>query len=237
MDLRYRRVILKVSGQSLRGHSDSSLELSVIDYIVQEIEKIIALGCEVGLVIGGGNFFRGKELAEYGITRVTGDSMGMTATVINALAIRDVCERHGIETRIMSALSIPGIVSGFDVRKALRHMRLGRMVVFAGGTGNPLVTTDSAASLRAIECEADALLKMTRVNGVFDKDPEKYLDARYFSRLNYNDVIEKGYQVMDMVAFYQCYEHGIPICVFDLNVPDALQKVVKGESVGTIITT
>lgn len=236
MDLRYRRILLKISGQALYNKSHFGVDPDVLAYKAAEIREIVSHGCEVGIVVGGGNFFRGRDLTKAGINRVTGDQMGMMATVMNALAMRDVFERHGVETRIMSSFSILGVVSHFDLRKAQRHMRLGRVIIFAGGTGNPLVTTDSAASLRAIELEADALFKLTRVDGVYSADPEINAKAKQFDHITYKDVIENNYNVMDMVAFYQCWEHKIPICVFNMFQKGALAEAVQGHQVGTLVS-
>ena len=236
MDLKYRRVLLKVSGQALLGDSHFGIDPKVLGYKADEIREIVSHGCEVGLVVGGGNFFRGRDLTKAGINRVTGDHMGMMSTIMNALAMRDVFERHGVETRVMSALPIPSVIEPFDLRKAQRHMRLGRVIIFAGGTGNPLVTTDSAASLRAIEIEADALFKLTRVNGVYSADPELDPSAKHFGHISYKDVIENDYKVMDMVAFYQCWEHKIPICVFNVFKKGALAMAVQGHHVGTLVS-
>ena len=236
MTLQYKRVLLKVSGQALQGQYQLGIDTQVIEHLITEVSTILALGCEVCMVVGGGNFFRGKQLEQKGIGRTTGDNMGMLGTVLNALAIRDMCENAGIDSRVMSALPVPGVVGGYEVHKALRYMRLGRLVIYAGGTGSTLVTTDTAASLRAIEAKADILIKMTRVNGVYDKDPEYYPDAKHYPTLSFDEALNRHINVMDKVAFYQCYEYDLPICVYDMHIPGALAKIVCGKAIGTLVT-
>ena len=202
----YRRILLKLSGEALMGDGQFGIDPSVIDRLVGEIAELIKLNIQVGLVIGGGNMFRGITLSALGIGRITGDHMGMLATIMNALAMRDALERNQIPTRILSAIPMSGVVDHYDRRKAIHHLQRGRVVIFAGGTGNPLVTTDSAASLRCIEIEADLLLKATSVDGVYSADPAKVPDARLYHTLTYDEALQKELGIMDLTAFCQCRE-------------------------------
>ena len=233
--LAYQRILLKFSGEALTGSSSFGIDAKVLDRLAREIGELIDLKVQVGLVIGGGNLFRGETLSEAGIGRITGDHMGMLATLMNALALRDAFERAGYPTRIMSAIPMSGIVDHYDRRKAIHHLNSGRVVIFAGGTGNPLVTTDSAASLRAIEIEAQVLLKATNVDGIYDKDPLKHSDAVKHQQLSYKEVLQKELGVMDLVAFSQCRDHKMKIRVFSLHKPGALLSIVKGENEGTLV--
>lgn len=232
----YRRVILKMSGEALLGDQRSfGIDPKVLDWMAKEIGQLIQLKVQVGLVIGGGNFFRGPALEEAGIGRMTGDHMGMLATVMNALAMRDALERAGFSTRILSAIPMSGMVDYYDRRKAIDHLIKGRVVLFAAGTGNPLVTTDSAASLRAIEVDADILLKATRVDGIYDKDPAKFADAKRYHEITFAEALKQELGVMDLTAFCQCRDHGMPIRVFDLKKKHALKRIVLGEDEGTLV--
>ncbi|MCB1828121.1 MAG: UMP kinase [Coxiellaceae bacterium] len=231
----YKRILLKFSGEALAGDTKYGIAPAVLDRIVSEIGELINLGVEVGVVVGGGNLFRGETLSAAGIGRITGDHMGMLATLMNALALRDACERAGFEARVMSAIPMSGIVDHYDRRKAIYHLSHGEIVIFAGGTGNPLVTTDSAASLRAIETEADVLLKATGVDGIYDDDPAKNPDANLYTRLSYREALQKELGVMDLAAFTQCRDHDLKIIVFNTNKEGALLRVVTGEDEGTLV--
>lgn len=231
----YQRIVLKFSGEALMGDTSYGIDPKVLDRLANEVGDLVKLGVQVGLVIGGGNFFRGEALSEAGIGRITGDHMGMLATLMNSLAMRDAFERAGFSTRIMSAIPMSGIVDHYDRRKAIHHLREGRIVLFAAGTGNPLVTTDSAASLRAIEIEADLLLKATHVDGIYTKDPNIDKTAERYSRLTYREALKKELGVMDLTAFAQCRDHNMKIRIFSLHKPGALMRVVMGEDEGTLV--
>jgi uridylate kinase len=232
----YRRILLKLSGEALMGRSDFGIDPVVLDRLAREISEIVQTGLQVGLVIGGGNLFRGAALTKCGLGRISGDYMGMLATLMNALALRDAFERANIPTRILSAIPMSGIVDHYDRRKAIHHLQKGRVVIFAGGTGNPLVTTDSAASLRGIEIEADILLKATNVDGVYTADPVKDKTATRYTHLTYKEVLEKELAVMDLAAFCQCRDHNLPVRVFDLHKEGALMSVIMGEEEGTLVS-
>jgi uridylate kinase len=231
----YERVLLKLSGEALMGERTFGIDPKVLDRMAQEIGELVKLGVQVGLVIGGGNFFRGEALSLAGIGRMTGDHMGMLATVMNALAMRDALERAGFATRILSAIPMSGIVDYYDRRKAIDHLKKGRIVLFAAGTGNPLVTTDSAASLRAIEIEADILLKATTVDGIYSSDPLKNPTATQYKILSYKEALEKELGVMDLTAFSQCRDHHMRIRVFSLEKPGTLLRIILGDSEGTLV--
>ncbi len=231
----YKRVIIKLSGEALAGEVNYGIDPKVVDRIAAEISAARSLGVQIGLVLGGGNLFRGAELSNAGLGRITGDHMGMLATLMNALAMRDVFESRNIETRVMSAINMSGIVDHFHRRKAIYHLESGRMVIFAGGTGNPLVTTDSAASLRAIEVNADALLKATNVDGVFSSDPNQEPNAKIFNKISFDDVLEKELGVMDLNAFCQCRDYNMPLRIFNINKENALLNVLKGMDEGTLV--
>jgi uridylate kinase len=233
----YRRILLKMSGEALQGgNSHANIDPAVLDRMANEIHQVIALGVQVGIVIGGGNLFRGATLAKAGIGRVTSDYMGMLATLMNALALRDAFERADIHTRILSAIPMSGIVDHYDRRKAIHHLQKGRVVLFAGGTGNPLITTDSAASLRGIEIEADIILKATQVDGIYTADPMKDPTATRYDRLTYKEALEKELAVMDLASFCQCRDHGMTLRIFNLNKPNAVLRIVMGEDEGTLVT-
>lgn len=231
----YRRILLKMSGEILMGHSQFGIDPAVLDRVAKEVLEIVQMGIEVGVVIGGGNLFRGEALAKVGLGRVTGDHMGMLATTMNALALRDALERAGTETRVLSAISMTGLVDPMDMRKADYHLRHKLVVIFSGGTGNPFFTTDSAASLRAIEIGADVLLKGTKVDGVYTDDPVLVPNAERYRSLSYQEVIEKNLRVMDTTAICMCRDHELPIVVFNINKPHALKGIILGQDEGTVI--
>lgn len=231
----YRRILLKLSGEALLGKSEFGIDPAVLDRLAREVSEIVQLGVQVGLVVGGGNLFRGAALTKSGLGRISGDYMGMLATLMNSLALRDAFERANLPTRILSAIPMSGIVDHYDRRKAIHHLQKGRVVIFAGGTGNPLVTTDSAASLRGIEIEADILLKATNVDGVYTADPAKDKTATRYTHLTYKEVLEKELAIMDLAAFCQCRDHDLSVRVFDIHRPGALMDVVMGEEEGTLV--
>jgi len=233
--LAYHRIIIKMSGEALLGDKPSGIDPKVLDKMAREVAELVSLGVEVGLVIGGGNFFRGEALAQIGIDRMTGDQMGMLATVINALAMRDALERASVQSRILSAIPMSGVVDYYNRRKAIHHLKKGRVVLFGGGTGSPLVTTDSAASLRAIEVQADLLLKATQVDGVYSSDPRKDPLATRYPVLSYEEALKKELGVMDLAAFCQCRDYRMKIRVFSLQKPRALLRIVQGEDEGTLV--
>lgn len=233
--IKYKRILLKYSGEALIGQSQFGIDPAVLDLMARDVAELIQLGVEVGLVIGGGNLFRGKALSKAGLGRVTGDHMGMLATVMNALALRDALERIDLPARIMSAIPMLGVVDSYHRRKALTHLRNGQVVIFAAGTGNPFFTTDTAACLRAIEVGADIVLKATKVDGIYSDDPIKNPNAIRYDYLTYQDILQKGLQVMDLTAICLCQEHRMPLQVFDMSQPGALKRIVQGERVGTIV--
>lgn len=231
----YRRILLKMSGEALMGKGSYAIDPAVLDRLAKEITEIYRLGVQIAIVIGGGNFFRGAALSKAGIDRVTGDYMGMLATLMNALALRDAFERSNLPVRILSAIPVGGIADGFHRRKAIHHLQQGRIVIFAGGTGNPLFTTDSAASLRGIEIEADVVMKATNVDGVYSADPAKDPNATLYDRLTFSQALEKELAVMDLAAFCQCRDYNMPLRVFNINKPGTLLRVILGEPEGTIV--
>ena len=233
--LKYKRILLKCSGEALMGKSAFGIDPSVLDKIALDVAELIQMGVEVGLVIGGGNLFRGKALSEAGLGRVTGDHMGMLATVMNALALRDALERIDLPARIMSAIPMLGVVDSYHRRKAMTHLRNGQVVIFAAGTGNPFFTTDTAACLRAIEVGAEIVLKATKVDGIYSDDPIKNPKATRYDYLTYREVLTKGLQVMDSTAICLCQDHNMPLQVFNMSEPGALKKIVQGERIGTIV--
>ena len=233
--MKYKRILLKLSGEALMGNQKFGIDPQRLDQYTSEIKKVKESGVELAIVIGGGNIFRGIQAEQSGMDRVQGDYMGMLATVINAMALQSAFEGAGIFTRLMSGIKIDQVCEQFIRRRAIRHLEKGRLVIFGAGTGNPYFTTDSAASLRAIEIEADIVLKGTRVDGIYNEDPEKNPDAERFSDITYNDVIQRGLNVMDMTAFTLCHENHLPIIVFDMNKPGNLLKIIKGESIGTLV--
>ena len=233
--LAYRRILLKLSGEALMGDTDYGIEPAVIRRIAEEIHGLSSAGLEIGLVIGGGNIFRGAGLAQGGMDRVTGDHMGMLATVINSLAMQDALEKVGSQCRVMSALKVNQVCEDYIRRRAVRHLEKGRVVIFAAGTGNPFFTTDSAASLRAIEMGAEIMLKATKVDGVYTDDPVSNPDAKRYDRLTFEEAIVKKLAVMDATALVLCRDQGVPIRVFDLHTPGNLGRVAAGEDVGTLV--
>ena len=235
-DLKYKRIVLKLSGEILAGASGTGVNLDMVSYMAGEIKSAKELGIDICVVVGGGNIFRGYNAAiRYGIDRATADYMGMLGTVINSLALQESLERMGLSTRVQTAIRIDGVAEPFIRRKAIRHLELGRVVIFASGTGNPFFTTDTAASLRAVEVNADAILKGTKVDGVYDSDPVSNPGARRFERLTYMEALERGLKVMDATAISLCMDSGIPIVVFDIRKGGNLRKVIMGEPVGTIV--
>ncbi|MFN3843568.1 MAG: UMP kinase [Rehaibacterium terrae] len=233
--LKYRRILLKLSGEALMGQADYGIDPEVIGRLAREIIEASRAGVQVGVVIGGGNIFRGAGLQAAGMDRVTGDHMGMLATVMNALAMQDALEQLGAFARVMSALKINEVCEDFIRRRAIRHLEKGRIVIFAAGTGNPFFTTDSAAALRAIEVGADLLLKATKVDGVYDADPKKNTDAKRFERLGYAEVIARNLQVMDTAAIALCRDYNIPLRIYDMTEPGNLMRILQGEPIGTLV--
>ncbi|MEW6193930.1 MAG: UMP kinase [Bacteroidota bacterium] len=234
-NLKYKRILLKLSGESLMGSQSFGIDQKVLEYFAGEIKTIHDLGVQIGIVIGGGNIYRGLSANEQGIDRVTGDQMGMLATIINSLALQNTLEKHGIFTRLMSAIKMEEIAESYIRRRALRHLEKNRIVIFGAGTGHPYFSTDTAASLRAVEIEADAIFKGTRVDGVFDSDPEKNPNANLFNEISYMDVLKKNLRVMDMTAISLCQENNLPIVVFNMDIPGNLLKVVTGNNIGTAV--
>lgn len=232
---RYRRVLLKLSGEELAGETSSGIDAAVLERTVAEIAQLLAIGVQVGLVVGGGNLFRGAALQAAGMDRVTGDQMGMLATLMNALALRDALERKGLPAELMSALAVAGIAEPYDRRRAVAYLTAGRVVLFAGGTGNPFFTTDSAACLRAVEVGAEVVLKATKVDGVYSADPLLHRDAELYARLTYDQVLEGKLGVMDLTAICLCRDHGMPIRVFRMAKPGALLNIALGGSEGTLV--
>jgi uridylate kinase len=235
--LKYRRILLKVSGESLAGEKKFGLDPATLTAIAREIKAVVDLQVEVGIVVGGGNIFRGLEASAQGIDRAVADNMGMLATVINALALQDALEEVGVPTRVMSAITMNEVAEPYIRRRAMRHLEKGRVVIFGAGTGSPYFTTDTAAALRATEIGATAILKGTRVEGIYDRDPEKDAQARMLTRLGYFEVLEKSLKVMDSTAITMAMEQHIPIIVFKMLTPGNMKKVVLGEKVGTIVET
>ena len=230
------RILLKLSGEALLGQKPFGVDPDVLVYLAEEIKSIVDAGVQTGIVIGGGNIFRGEGLAQSGIDRVTGDQMGMLATIINALALQDALERQGLVARVMSALKVNEVCEDYIRRRAIRHLEKGRVTIFSAGTGNPYFTTDSAASLRAVEIEADLLIKATRVNGVFSQDPLRNDDALHFESISYDEFISKKLSVMDTTSIVMCRDNNLPVRVYDMNIPNALFDIVKGENIGTLIS-
>lgn len=235
MENRYKRVLLKLSGESLMGNKQFGIDHDRLGQYAREIKEVVESGVEVAIVIGGGNIFRGIQAAEGGMDRVQGDYMGMLATMINSMALQSSLENVNVKTRLMSAIKMDEIAEPFIRRKAVRHLEKGRVVIFGAGTGNPYFTTDSAASLRAIEVEADVILKGTRVDGIYTADPEKDSTAEKFDNISFNEVFERGLKVMDMTAFTLCNENKLPIIVFNMDDGGNLAKVISGETVGTLV--
>ena len=235
MALKYKRILLKLSGESLMGEQSYGIDSKRLDQYADEIITIAAQGVEVAVVIGGGNIYRGMQAVGNGIDRVQGDHMGMLATMINSLALQSALEAKGHKTRLLSAIKMDTIAEPFIRRRAVRHLEKGRIVIFGAGTGNPYFTTDTAASLRAIEIEADVILKGTRVDGIYTADPEKDSTATKYDRISFNEVYEKGLNVMDLTAFTLCNENKLAIIVFDMNKPGNLGRLIAGQPVGTLV--
>jgi uridylate kinase len=232
----YKRILLKLSGESLMGDKQFGIDHNRLAQYAKEIKEIVQSGVEVAIVIGGGNIFRGIQAAEGGVDRVQGDYMGMLATVINSMALQSALEEADVYTRLLTAIKMEQIAEPFIRRRAVRHLEKGRVVIFGAGTGNPYFTTDTAASLRAIEIEADVILKGTRVDGIYDSDPEKNPDAVKYDKVTFSEVYEKGLNIMDMTAFTLCNENKLPIIVFDMDTPGNLKKLLVGqEKVGTLV--
>lgn len=234
-DKKYKRILLKLSGEALMGDLGFGIDPKVLDHMALEIGQLVGIGVQVGLVIGGGNLFRGAALSAAGLDRVTGDHMGMLATVMNALAMRDALERANIPTTVMSAIPMSGVVDHYDRRKAIRSLEDGDVVIFSAGTGNPFFTTDSAACLRGIEIDADLVLKATKVDGVYDADPAKVPDAKRFDQLSYDEVLERKLGVMDLTAICLCRDHNMPLRVFEMEKKGALLNIVMGGDEGTLV--
>jgi uridylate kinase len=232
----YRRILLKLSGEALMGDEEFGIDPKVLGRMAHEIKELVELGVQVGLVIGGGNLFRGQKLSEAGMNRVVGDHMGMLATVMNGLAMRDALHRAYVNARLMSAIPLNGVCDSYNWTEAISLLKSGRVVIFSAGTGNPFFTTDSAACLRGIEIEADVVLKATKVEGVYSADPVKDPSATLYSHLSYDEVLERELKVMDLSAFTLARDHNVPIRVFNMNKPGALRAVIMGESEGTLIS-
>ncbi|MFN5911544.1 MAG: UMP kinase [Bacteroidota bacterium] len=233
--MKYKRILLKLSGESLMGDKQFGIDNNRLAVYAEQIREIHEMGVEIAIVIGGGNIFRGVQAEEGGMDRTHGDYMGMLATMINSMALQSALETAGLKTRLQSAIEMKEIAEPYVRRRAVRHLEKGRIVIFGAGTGNPFFTTDSAASLRAIEINADVILKGTRVDGIYTADPEKYDDAVKYDVLSFDDVYGKGLKVMDMTAFTLCKENDLPIIVFDMDSPGNLRKLMQGEQVGTIV--
>ena len=231
----YKKILLKLSGEALMGDQEFGISSDVITSYAKQIKEIVDLGVEVSIVIGGGNIFRGISGAAQGVDRVTADHMGMLATVINSLALQNSIEKLGVPTRVQTAIEMPKVAEPFIKRRAQRHLEKGRVVIFGAGTGNPYFTTDTAAALRAIEMETDVVIKATKVDGIYDKDPVKYPDAKKYETVTYNEVLAKDLKVMDATAISLCRENKLPIIVFNSLIEGNLKKVVMGEHIGTIV--
>src|SRR5512138_1124708 len=233
---RYKRILLKLSGEALMGEQGYGIDHGVLDTITSEVKDICSLGVQLAIVIGGGNIFRGLSAAAKGMERASADYMGMLATVLNALALQNILENKGVPTRVQSAIEMRELAETYIRRRAVRHLEKGRIVIFAAGTGNPFFTTDTAAALRAMEVGADVIMKATKVDGVYSADPVKDKSAVKFDQLTYLDVLQKNLKVMDATAISLCMDNTMPIIVFNLNVPGNIRKIVSGEPVGTLVT-
>lgn len=235
MALKYKRILLKFSGEALMGSGEFGLDTDTLKSVVSQVKELHDLGIEIGIVVGGGNIFRGAQIQGSGIQRTTGDHMGMMATVINALALRDVIESMGMKSQVLSAMSIEGVSTGFNANSVKKQLAEGEVLVFAAGTGSPFFTTDTAAALRGIEIGAEIVLKATKVDGIYSADPKKDPTATRYQFLTYDEVIQKNLQVMDMTAFVLCRDHNMPIRVFDMFKDNAVIRIVKGEDEGTLV--
>jgi uridylate kinase len=231
----YRRVLLKLSGESFMGNLSSGIDPEVVELVADEIREVAALGVQLGIVIGGGNIFRGMAASAKGMDRTTADYMGMLATVINSLALQSTLEHAGVPTRVQTAIEMREIAEPFIQRRAVRHLEKGRVVIFAAGTGNPFFTTDTAATLRAVEIKADIILKATKVDGIYDRDPIKYADAVMYEKISYIDVLTRNLKVMDASAISLCRDNGLPLNVFNLQKAGNIKRVICGEPVGTMV--
>ena len=236
MALKYKRVMLKLSGETLMGDQQYGIDAKMLTYYTRQIKELIEIGVEVAVVIGGGNIFRGLSAAESGVERTQGDYMGMLATVINGMALQSMMETHGVHSRLISAIKMEQIAEPYIRRRAVRHLEKGRVIIFSAGTGNPYFTTDSAAALRANEIGADVILKGTRVDGIYTADPEKDPTAEKYDRITFKEVMAKNLRVMDQAAFALCAENDLPIIVFDINNPKNLRRIMFGEEVGTLVS-
>ncbi len=232
----YRRVLLKLSGEAFQGELGYGIDHTAVDSLASEIAALGKYEIEIGLVVGGGNIFRGEPASAAGMERTTADYIGMLATIINAMSLQDALEKKGVQTRVMTAIEMKELAESYIRRRAIRHLEKNRVVIFAGGTGNPYFTTDTAAALRATEIRADVILKGTKVDGVYDKDPKKFPDAKRFEQLRYMDVLNRGLKVMDATAVSLCMENSLPIVVFDFTVEGNIEKVVLGDKIGTVVT-
>jgi uridylate kinase len=235
--LQYKRILLKLSGEALMGNDTYGINTKVLEFVAQEVKEVVAMGVELGLVIGAGNIFRGVAGASKGMDRTTADNMGMLATVMNSLAMQDALERSGVITRVMSAIPMQSVSEPYIRRRATRHLEKGRVVIFAAGTGNPYFTTDSAGVLRALEIDADVVIKATKVDGVYDMDPVLHSEAMKFDRLSYDDVLQKGLRVMDAAGIALAKEDNLPIMVLNMAVAGNIRRAAMGENVGTLITS
>ncbi|EKD42365.1 MAG: hypothetical protein ACD_73C00189G0003 [uncultured bacterium] len=235
MTPKYKRILLKLGGESLMGPDGYGIDLDMAQSVSQEIKAVIDLGVEVAIVIGGGNIYRGLAGSDKGVDRATSDYMGMLATIMNAMALQDTLEKNGVFTRVLSAIEMHQLVEPYIRRRAVRHLEKGRVVIFAAGTGNPFFTTDTAAALRAMEIKAEVILKATKVDGIYDRDPNKEAGAIRFEKLTFLDVLNRGLKVMDSTSISLCMDHGLPIIVFDLFKKGNVKKVVLGENIGTLV--
>jgi len=233
---KYRRIVLKLSGESLQGPQGFGIHGETVQAIAKELKEVHELGVEVAIMVGGGNIFRGGRQKGFEIDRATGDYMGMLATMINALALQDALEKEGVHTRVQSAMGMHQVAEPFIRRRAVRHLEKGRVVIFGAGTGNPYFSTDTAAALRAMEIKADVILKATRVDGIYDADPERVSDAKFFAQITYRDVLHQDLKVMDSTAISLCMDNGMPIVVFNMNRHGNIKRVVLGERVGSTVT-
>lgn len=235
-DLKYKRVLLKISGEALLGEGSHSIDPAVAADIAGQIKEVADLGVEIAVVIGGGNFWRGTSASANGVDRTTADYIGMLATIMNALGLQNALERIGVLTRVQTAISMQEVAEPFIRRKAVRHLEKKRVVIFAGGTGNPYFTTDTAAALRALEIDADIIFKATKVDGVYDKDPERFKDAKKYKKLDFTTALSQDLKVMDSTAISLCRENNLPIIVFDIKVPGNIKGVIMGKEIGTLVS-